>query len=224
MVQARNIDWSTVGDGYTGASGYRKTVWSTIWDNFHGTSTHSIASGTVTTLAGNEYGFLTVNAGTGGAITSGASRILRARGGFTFHADVETLPAEFAVRGMNSGSSVIVMVKGGLDNGSAATPRVFNVSATSGQTYSQPIQVASGQSGAYTCEYTVTRNLQNNPWWVITGTIYSGWHQNAIDFSLGVRAVDNNTVPGLYRNGAGTSSAWNTNKSGSWFEVCEPIS
>ena len=88
---------------------------------------------------------------------------------------------------------------------------------------SQPIQVAAGQAGSYTCEYTVTRNLQNNPWWTINGTIYSGYHTNAIDFALGVRAVDNDSVPALYKNGAGTSSVWNTLKSGSWFEICEPI-
>lgn len=222
-VVSDKIDWTGVGNGVVGTAGFRKTVWSTIWDIYFGTSTHPNTSGTITTLAGNTYTYDTVNAGTGGRILTGASQIMRARGGFSFQADSNVVTADFAVRGMNSSSTVIVVVKGGLDNGAAATVRTFNVAAVSGNFISQPIQVATGQAGSYTCEYTVTRNLQNNPWWTINGTIYSGYHTNAIDFSLGVRSIDNDSIPALYKNGAGTSSVWNTLKSGSWFEICEPI-
>ena len=222
-IVSDKIDWAGIGNGVVGTAGFRKTVWSTIWDIYFNTSTHPNTSGTITTLAGNTYTYDTVNAGTGGRIITGASQIMRARGGFSVQADVNTIPAEFAIRGMNNSLNAIVSVKGGLDNGAAATVRTFNIAAVSGNFISQPIQVASGQSSAYTCEYTVTRNVQNNPWWIINGTIASGYHTNSIDFTIGVRSVDNDSIPALYKNGAGTSSVWNTLKSGSWFEICEPI-
>ena len=223
-IVSDKIDWAGIGNGVVGTAGFRKTVWSTIWDVKHDTSTHPGSSGTITTLAGNTYGYEVINAATGGRITSGGANIMRARGGFSLQADVSTLTPDFSIRGMLANSNATVIKKGGYDNNGAVTPSVSSVSTTtSSTTFSNPVSMGVAQASHFVCDYTVTRSLQNNPYWCIDGTISAGWHYAAIGFTIFVRAVDVNGVPGLYRPGAGTSSVWNTLKSGSWFEICEPI-
>lgn len=223
-IVSDKIDWSDVADGITPVGNFRKSKWTTIWDAFYGAGSHTNAfSGTYTTLAGSQIGYFIVNAATGGQITSSTS-IDVARGGFTFVANVNTLTPDIAIRGILPNSTASVFVKSGIDNGSAVTPNTFSATtATSSANYTGAIKLGVNQASHYTCEYTVIRSLQNNPYWVINGTITAGWHLASIDFAITVRAENDGAIPGLYRPGAGTSSVWNTQKAASWFEIKERL-
>lgn len=224
-INGSKIIWSDAAEGITPISNFKKSKWTTVWDAFYGaTFTPTTFSGTYTTLSGTQLGYVVVNAATGGGIVDGGNQVDVARGGFTFWADVNTLTPDVAIRGILPNSTASVFVKGGIDNNTAVTPNTFDVTtATTSANYTGAIKLGVNQSGAYTCEYTVTRSLQNNPYWIINGTISSGWHHAAIDFTIAVRAESNGTIPGLYRPGAGTSAVWNTQKAASWFEIKERL-
>lgn len=224
-IAGEKIDWSDVADGITPIGNFKKSKWTTIWDDFYGAGYATTAySGTYTTLAGSQIGYIVINAATGGQITNGGGSLDVARGGFTFHADIDTLTPDVAVRGIRPNTSASVFVTGGIDNGSAVTPNHFSAAtATTSANYTGAIKLGVNQASAYTCEYTVTRSLQNNPWWFINGTIMAGWHVASISFTIAVRAENNDVIPGLYRPGAGTSAVWNTLKAASWFEVKERL-
>lgn len=208
----------------SGTSYYRQDNWVTVYDYFKaGTPAQGTTNGTYTSPAGNTYEFITLNYRTGGAVTSGADNIYRARGGI-YYQPTNSRNIKIAVRGVSAGSSAYFDILGGYEQASSAAVSPSRITVTASGTNPYTSGAVIGSSSNHNC-MTITYELMrgfcispNQYWWHFRGTIYG--QRISVSFTVSASATNAGTIPGLYITDVSGNLPIGV---GTWFEINEPI-